>query len=69
MKDRYGQHVFDFRSHHHPSNPWLYSAFYNLDLNLVQAYRVVTQSVCLKLEAGSLRETEVARSELTFHVR
>lgn len=42
------------RFHHHPSNPWLYPAYNQLDLRSVDHYRLVTQSVCLRMDGGTL---------------
>lgn len=60
---------FYFRSHHHPSNPWLYSDFNRLDLSTVKRYRVVVQSVCLSLENGHVGERELKRDEIYVDVQ
>ena len=65
----YGAYSYYFRSHHHPSNPWLYEDFNSLDLNSIRSYRLVTQSVCLKLVNGRVQERELKRDEVKFDVR
>jgi hypothetical protein len=59
---------FYLRSHHHPSNPWLYHDFNRLDLSTVKRYRVVVQSVCLNLEKGKVGEREIKRDEIYIDV-
>ena len=60
---------FYFRSHHHPSVPWLYPDFNRLDLAAVQRYRAVVQSVCLNLVNGQVQEHELKRDEIYIDVR
>ena len=60
---------FYVRSHHHPSIPWLYHDFNNLDLATVTRYRVVVQSVCMKMVGGQVDEREIKRDEIYIDVQ
>jgi hypothetical protein len=60
---------FYLRSHHHPSNPWLYADFNKLDLSTVDRYRVVVQSVCLGLDQGQVTEHELKRDEIIIDAK
>jgi hypothetical protein len=60
---------FYVRSHHHPSNAWLYHDFNRLDLSTVKRYRVVVQSVCLNLVEGRVTEHELKRDEIHVDVQ
>jgi len=53
--DDQGRYNPYLRSHHHPSNPWLYRDFNALDLRQVTAYRLLSQSVCLSLDNGDFQ--------------
>ena len=65
----YGKYNYYLRSNHQPSNPWLYSDFNHLEVDRIRSYRLVTQSVCLKLSGGKLEERELKRDEVKFDVR
>jgi hypothetical protein len=69
LTEKYGRNFYYFRSHHHPSNPLMFTAFNSLDLKTIKAYRMVTQSVCLGIAKGALVEKEVARYEVVVNVR
>ena len=69
LTERYGENFYYFRFHHHPTNPWLYTAFNRLDLQSILRYRIVTRSVCLRLSAGKLEVRELKRDVVTFDVR
>lgn len=56
------------RFHHHPSNPLLYAGFNQLDLRQVSTYRLVTQSVCLRLRNGRLERQVFSEYELKIDV-
>ena len=55
----YGKYNFYFRLETLPSNPWLFSEFNRLDLRQISKFRLLTQSVCLRLENGALEEREI----------
>jgi hypothetical protein len=52
--EKYGKYFYYYRLHHHPSNPVLYKDFNKIDINDIVKYRLVTRSICLKLESGIL---------------
>ena len=54
--DENGHYDTYLRSHHHPSNPWMYDAFNSLDLRKIKRYRLLTQSVCMSMSDGRLAE-------------
>ena len=60
---------FYWRSHHHPSVPWLHRDFNALDLHDISQYRLVTRSMCLSLENGALRRQILSEDEVIFDVR
>jgi hypothetical protein len=64
-----GRYSYYFRSHHHPSNPYLASAFSALDLKDVTHYNLVIESVCHALKDGKVVKRVVARPEDSFNVR
>jgi hypothetical protein len=68
-EERYGPLNFYLRAHHHPSNPLLYAAFNGLDLKGVKRYFVVTESVCLRLDKGTLVRTVLNHTEYPIDVR
>lgn len=69
LTQEYGRHFYYFRSHHHPSNPLLYSEFESLDLKAIHKYRLVTQSFCLGLSNGELQRHWVRRDEVDFNLQ
>jgi hypothetical protein len=72
MAERYESNLtfqkYYFRGHHHPSNPWLYSEFNALDIRDIEAYRLLTRSVCLNLVNGKLDEKVLKVTEHRFEV-
>ena len=71
MKEReaiFGADNFYFRSHHHPSNPFLFSEFNQLNLKDVVAYNLVVESACLRLDHGKVEKTVVNRIVDRFDV-
>jgi hypothetical protein len=65
----FGRGNFYFRSHHHPSNPFLYSEFNALHLSEVVGYRLVMESACFGLNAGHVTKRVLARNVEYFGVR
>lgn len=65
----WGKYSYYFRLHHHVSNPLMYGAFHNLDLRDIASYRLVTRSVCLKLEKGKLQRRIVKEDAYVVPVR
>ncbi|GAM98197.1 hypothetical protein U91I_01829 [alpha proteobacterium U9-1i] len=65
----FGRGNFYFRSHHHPSNPFLYSEFNALPLSDVVGYRLITESACYGLDAGRVTKRVLARNVEYFSVR
>ena len=61
-----GHNNFYLRSHHHPSNPWMYRTFNDLDVRKIKRYRVLTQSVCMALSDGRLIERIIKEDAVTF---
>jgi hypothetical protein len=59
---------FYLRSHHHPSNPWLYETFNETDLSKIERYRVVTQSVCLSMSDGRLKERVIKQDVIAIEL-
>ncbi|RTL52153.1 MAG: hypothetical protein EKK40_08220 [Bradyrhizobiaceae bacterium] len=64
----FGADNFYFRSHHHPSNPFLFSEFNRLNLKDVVAYNLVVESACLRLDHGKVEKTVVNRVVDRFDV-
>lgn len=59
-----------WRSHHHPSVPWVHRDFHALDLGAITHYRLVTRSLCLSLDDAGRLERRVRREdEVIFDVR
>ena len=56
------------QSHHHPSNPLLYSEFNQLDLRKVKEYRFVVESVCLSLDSGNLKRKVINGYKVAINV-
>jgi hypothetical protein len=65
----YGNYNFYLRMDAQPSNPWLFSEFNRLELRKSTNFRLLTQSVCLRLTNGILSEQEIRRDEMEFNVR
>jgi hypothetical protein len=68
MTQRFGRFIYYGRAYIHPSNPWLFEEFDRIDLTKIEAYRLVTQSVCLKMKNGRLEEREIKRSVHEFPI-
>lgn len=67
--DQYGPHSYYFRLHHHPSNPYMFQPFGELDLKDVQAFNLVLESACYQLNDGHIAKRVVARTVERFDVR
>lgn len=65
----FGRGSYWFRSHHHPSNPFLYAEFSALSLSEVVGYRLVMESACYGLENGRVTKRVLARDVEYFSVR
>ncbi len=64
-----GWYNFYLFSHHHPSNPMMHRNFNKIDLRNVTSYRLVTESVCLTLQNGKLKEQLLKQDEIIIDVR
>lgn len=65
----FGRGSYWFRSHHHPSNPFLYSEFSALHLRDVVGYQLVTESACYGLERGRVTKRVLRRDVEFYSVR
>jgi hypothetical protein len=65
----FGRNNFYFRSHHHPSNPFLYPQFNALSVTEIVGYRMVIESACYGLEDGHVTKRVLARTSEYFSVR
>jgi hypothetical protein len=65
----YGNYNFYLRLDAQPSNPWLFSEFNRLELRRSTKFRLLTQSVCLRLTNGVPAEQEIRRDEMEFNVK
>ena len=59
---------FYFRSHHHPSNPWMHSDFNAINIDDVKRYRYRVTSVCLSLKDGILSENIIRDDPVVINV-
>jgi hypothetical protein len=64
-----GRNSFYFRSHHHPSNPYLFLDFNQLNMNEVAGYNLVVESVCHRMNRGKVEKTSVGRLVEYFDVQ
>jgi hypothetical protein len=55
-------------AHHHPSNPFLYDQFNNLNLRDVVGYNLVLESDCLSLKNGKVQKKVVQRDTEYYDV-
>jgi hypothetical protein len=72
MKDRearFGHLSYYLRSHHHPSNPYLFPEFGALKLDDIAGYNLVLESACLRIVHGKPEKTVVGRTVEYFDVR
>jgi hypothetical protein len=68
LTSRYGRYMYYFRSHHHPSTPFMHRDFDGLDLSAIRKYRFVTQSICATIVNGQLTERPIAAYEVLVDV-
>lgn len=68
-EEAFGKGSFYFRSHHHPSNPYLFRAFDQLSLNDIVGYNLVVESVCHRMKDGNVEKTVVGRLVEYFDVK
>jgi hypothetical protein len=66
---QYGNYSFYARLETQPSNPWLFAEFNKIDLTQISKFRVLTQSICLRMLDGVLDEREMRRDETEFVIR
>ena len=66
--DENGHYDTYLRSHHHPSNPWMYDAFNSLDLRKIKRYRLLTQSVCMSMSDGRLAERVIKEDSVNIEI-
>ena len=59
---------FYLRSHHHPSNPWMYEKFNDMDIRKIRRYRLLTQSVCMSISEGRLVERIIKEDAIEFEI-
>lgn len=64
----WGRWAIYARSHHLPSNPFLYEAFNRIDLSRVVGYNLVAQSICHHLKDGRLDNRVLATQKEYFDV-
>jgi hypothetical protein len=65
----YGSLFYYFRPQHYPSNPQFFSDFNGVDLQKIRRYRLLTESVCLNLERGMLKEHSIKQDQVLFDVK
>lgn len=66
--DENGHNSFYLRSHHHPSNPWMYEKFNAMDIRKIRRYRLLTQSVCMSISEGRLVERILKEDTIEFEI-
>jgi hypothetical protein len=69
LTSRYGPLLKYIRGQHYLSNPWVFTEFDDLDLSKIRHYRMITQSVCLSLENGRLKERILKQDDVVFDVQ
>ncbi len=67
--ETFGPNSYYLRLHHHPSNPYLFGEFSNLNLKDVRAYNLVLESACYQLHDGHMTKKVVGKSVDRFDVR
>jgi hypothetical protein len=66
--DQNGHYNFYLRSHHTPSNPWMYERFSDMDIRKIRRYRLLTQSVCMSMLDGRLIQRVIKEDATTFDI-
>ena len=67
--ETFGPFNYYLRLHHHPSNPYLFGEFSDLNLKDVHAYNLVLESACYQLHDGRFTKKVVGRTVDRFDVQ
>jgi hypothetical protein len=68
-EEKFGKFHYYYRVHHHPSNPYLFADFSDLEIKDVLAYELVVESACYQLRDGHLVKKVVGKTVDRFNVR